>query len=127
MTGATDSWPFRLFGRHYWYSSLPEHVTFYNRKWFSWAAERLGLRVAHHAWFSSEPRRPRLWLRQAAMISIHTLVQWLKRMGVAEKWIARLPYGRLALGWTTVPWWKQAADHILVVLVKSGQARERQA
>lgn len=116
MTGATDTWPFRLFGRHYWYSALPEHVTFYNLAWFRWAANRLNMRVVSHSYFSSEPRDIRQWLRECALISLHTFVQFLKRVGVPDRAIATVPYGKLALSWRTVPWWKHSRDHILVVL-----------
>jgi hypothetical protein len=119
MTGATDSWTFRLFGRHYWYSALPEHVTFYNLKWFHWAAGKLGMRIVSHTRLSTESRRLQEWLFQAAIISIHTIVQSLKRAGVSDKLIACLPHGRLALTWKTVPWWKQAADHMIIVLANN--------
>ena len=119
ISGATDSWPFKIFGRHYWYCSLPEHVTFCNLKWFHWAASELGMHVAWHSYLSSEPKNRALWFRQAVAISIYALVNFLKRRGIPERLIGFLRYGRTALGWRSVPWWKQSKDHILIVLAKN--------
>lgn len=116
MTGATDSFAFRLFGRHYWYSSLPEHMTFYSIRWFDWAARKLGMRLVDYRYLSSEPRDDGRSLREAGQIALYTLVRSLKQRKVSEAAISRLPYGRLALTWTAVPWWKHASDHIIVVL-----------
>jgi len=45
FTDAADCWSWRVFGRHYWYSSLPEHISFFTRQWFEHAASRLGMNV----------------------------------------------------------------------------------
>jgi SAM-dependent methyltransferase len=118
ITGATDTLAYALFGRRYWYCSLPEHMTFYNLRWFQWAAKQLGMQLVYHKYFSSEPTNAGLWLRQGVQLSLHTLVQALRRRGIPDRTIRYLPYGSLALSWRAVPWWKQAKDHILVVLTK---------
>ena len=116
FTGATDTWPYRLFRRHYWYGSFPEHVTFYSRDWFVWAAGQLGMTLTSCHYLSSESRRPLLWLKQLAQLSIYTLMQKLRESRVPEPVLHRLPLVGRAANWTSVPWSKQAADHLMVVL-----------
>jgi SAM-dependent methyltransferase len=116
MTGATDTFPWRLFGRHYWYCSLPEHVSFFSLKWFRWAAAELGFTVERHHYLSSESRVTRLWVKQALQASAFATVQKLREAGWSERGLASLPgLGRVA-HWRSVPWWKQATDHIMVLL-----------
>lgn len=118
LTGATDSLPYRLFGRHYWYGSFPEHVSFYSLAWFTWAADRLGMKVAAHRHLGSERRNWKLWAKQLAQISVHSLFSLLREWGVSDTLLGRLPVIGRAIHWKTVPWWKQATDHIMVVLVR---------
>ena len=75
MTGATDTWPYRLFGRHFWYGSFPEHVSFYCKSWFTWLAGNLDMEVMHYSRFSTEPSNWLLWLHHLAQISFHALTQ----------------------------------------------------
>lgn len=116
LTGATDTWPFRLLGRHYWYSSLPEHVSFYSVAWFHWVAEQLGMKVVHASYLSSEKREFRAWLTQGVQIAAYAIVRRLREAGWPEAVIRCLPVIRRACSWTVVPWWKQAHDHLFVVL-----------
>ncbi|MDB6139802.1 MAG: hypothetical protein JWO94_2874 [Verrucomicrobiaceae bacterium] len=118
LTGATDSLPYRLFGRHYWYGSFPEHVSFYSLAWFAWAAEHLGMKVSAHHYLSSERRDWKLWAKQFTQITIHTLFSVLRERGISDERLARLPVIGRAARWKTVPWWKQATDHVMVVMTK---------
>ncbi len=118
LTGATDSLPYRLFGRHYWYGSIPEHVTFYSRAWFTWAAKQLDMKLSTHLHLPSETREWRQWTKQLAQISLHTLFRSLRERGISDATLGRLPLVGRAARWQTVPWWKQATDHIMVVLTK---------
>jgi SAM-dependent methyltransferase len=121
FTGATDSWPYRLLGRHYWYSSLPEHVSFYSESWFRWASAELGMRVTEVHRLSSEPRMWKLWFMQGVMICLRAVFTVLKERGIATEALQRLPViGRVAT-WKVVPWWKQAKDHMMVVLTRDTQ------
>jgi SAM-dependent methyltransferase len=43
LTGNTDSWAWRLQGSRYWYCSLPEHVSFFNRRSLDSLARGCGL------------------------------------------------------------------------------------
>lgn len=116
MTGATDAWPYRLFGRHFWYGSFPEHVSFYSASWFAWLAVKLNMELMHYSRFSSEPRSWFLWLRQFAQISLHTFIQIALEKGFDRDKLRKLPFFGRAADWPVVPWWKQASDHGLVVL-----------
>ena len=50
-TGNTDALPWRLMQLDYWYY-FTEHVSFFNRKWFRWAAKQLDLKIIASERFS---------------------------------------------------------------------------
>jgi Methyltransferase domain len=58
FTGAADSLPWRLLANDYWYSSLPEHVSFFTRRWFEYAAEKTGMRLRASRYMSSARPAP---------------------------------------------------------------------
>jgi SAM-dependent methyltransferase len=116
LTGAPDALTWRALGRHYWYSSLPEHVSFYSLRWFRWAADQLGLRVAHHVRLPSEPAGLGRWLYQGARASLFAGMRTLLEAGVPRRPLAALPFVGRAANWPTAPWWIAAADHLLIVL-----------
>lgn len=118
LTGATDSLSYRLFGRHYWYGSLPEHVTFYSRAWFGWAAKHLGMKVAAHHYLSSEKRQWMPWAKQFLQHAVYASVRGARERGLSDSTMRRLPVIGRAVDWRSTPWWKQATDHIMVVLTK---------
>jgi SAM-dependent methyltransferase len=121
LTGATESWPYRLFGRHYWYGSIPEHVTFYSQAWFQWVAREMGMNVAYHRFLSSERRIWSLWFRQFAQISLSSVVRIALEKGIRSEHLKTIPFLRKIVNWRVVPWWKQASDHGLVVLTFPGR------
>ena len=116
MTGATDTLPWQTFGRHYWYCSLPEHVSFFSLRWFRWAAEELDLKVERHHYLSSESRVIRRWAKQLLQISASTVVRRLREAGWSEQTLASIPGIRRVARWRGVPWWNQAMDHIMILL-----------
>lgn len=115
-TGATDSMAWRLFGRHYWYSSLPEHVTFYSLRWFRWAAEKLDMRIRAYRYLSAGPAPPTVWALQVAKQSAYALAQSAKELGIPDRALAMIPILRRARHWRNIPWWIAAKDHILIAL-----------
>jgi SAM-dependent methyltransferase len=116
FTGAADCWSWRLFGRHYWYSALPEHVSFFTRKWFEHAASRLGMKViAMQGMSSVDSNRRRFWFN-FARLSLYATVQELRERRCPEGLISSLPVLGRAAGWQSVPWLQEATDHMLVVL-----------
>jgi SAM-dependent methyltransferase len=103
-TGNSDALPWRLVRLNYWYYH-PEHISFCNRRWFQWAAERLGLTVTRSAKFSHSRRAygkrfvPERWRYFAKCVASWTLA----RCGVKQpRYMAR--------GDSTWP------DHLFVVL-----------
>lgn len=116
FTGSTDTLPWHLFGSNYWYSSLPEHITFYSLRWFQWAASQLNMRVTWHRYFSSEPSGLNRWLFQFTRLALYTAVQKLRQLGVPERLLCSLPMIQKAARWNSLPWWQSAKDHILIVL-----------
>jgi SAM-dependent methyltransferase len=116
FTGAADTLPWRFCGRHYWYSALPEHVTFFSLRWFRWAARQLGMRVRAHAYLASERQSRKRWLLQGTRATLYTAVQQARSAGLPERLLCGLPLLGRAARWRHVPWWTEAADHILVVL-----------
>lgn len=122
LTGATDSWPYRLLGRHFWYGSFPEHVTFYCRQWFEWVAPKTGLSLVHHEFLTTERRRWQTWLKQMAGQILMAMTRKAIEAGVSSACISRLPLVGKAAAWKSTPWWKMSTDHGLVVLQKIGKA-----
>ena len=118
LTGAADSLPWRIFGRDYWYASLPEHVSFFTLRWFRWAAERLGFSAPSVRYISSNPGSWKTSLPSFLRQSGYSVVRRLQRSRVPEPLIGRLPFLRRAARWSSPPWWREAKDHILIVLTK---------
>ncbi len=116
LTGSTDCWPWRLFRPSYWYSALPEHVSFFSLRWFRWAAARLKLRILFHRRISSEPQP---WPQTLGQFARQGAYAAGRGMG-PRRWLAwavpLLPGIRRAAGWEQVPWFRAARDHWLIVM-----------
>jgi SAM-dependent methyltransferase len=119
LTGAADAWTWRMLGRHYWYSALPEHVSFYSLRWFRWAAGQLDLRLAHHVRLASEPAPRGRWLFQGSRAVLFAALRALWEAGVPRPALAALPFAGRAARWSAAPWWSAARDHLLVILSAS--------
>jgi SAM-dependent methyltransferase len=115
-TGAADSLPWRLLGSDYWYSSLPEHVSFFTRRWFEYAARKTGMRLRACRYMSSAPFHARKFCFHFAQIALYTAVQRARRRGWSERTLRAVPVLSRVAGWNSVPWWQEARDHFLVVL-----------
>jgi hypothetical protein len=118
FTGAADSLSWRLFGKDYWYSALPEHVSFYTRSWFDYAASKLDMKViGYHRMSSVESTASRYW-GGFARLSLYTATQRLRERNCPERILQSLPGFHKSVRWTTIPWWQQAKDHMLVILAR---------
>jgi SAM-dependent methyltransferase len=115
-TGATDTLAWKLFGRHYWYSSLPEHICFFNLRWFRWAAQKLNLQIKWHKTVSSAPTPLLTSLGQCNKLTLYTLISIIQRVRGAKKILQHLPITNRVVRWQCVPWWTAARDHLLIVL-----------
>jgi SAM-dependent methyltransferase len=119
LTGAADCWAWRLFGTNYWYSSLPEHVSFFTLRWFQWAATKLGLSVASVVRLSSVRSDARRSLFNFLRLCAYSSVRELRGCGVPEGFLRAIPLVRRVIRWQLVPWWQEANDHMLVLLARS--------
>jgi SAM-dependent methyltransferase len=103
-TGNTDALPWRLTPLNYWYY-IAQHVSFFNPRWFHWAARQLGLEVGSVHRFSHSRRAYGKWF---------VFERWRQLARSVQFWLAgRLalrPDPTRALGSATWP------DHLLVVL-----------
>jgi|GEM_PF-1358375 len=116
MTGAPDTLPWRIFGCDYWYCSLPEHVSFFTLNWFRWAAKHLGLSVRWFCYLSSEPSTFKQSSLNCLRLSAYALARHLRRLGIPQSMLASFPLIRKPAMWSSPPWWREAKDHILIVL-----------
>lgn len=103
-TGNTDALPWRMMRLNYWYY-IPQHIRFFNRRWFEWMAGRLGLNLvaAHH--FSHS---------RSAYGKAFVAERWRDFFRCGAFWATQ----RLSLRWPRIeapgtPTWP---DHLMVVL-----------
>jgi 2-polyprenyl-3-methyl-5-hydroxy-6-metoxy-1,4-benzoquinol methylase len=114
-TGNTDAFLWRMMRRDYWYY-FPEHVSFANHQWFSWAAGKLHLDIAMVKKFS-HMKGPLLkkW-RQIA----HCLAYCGLERVRPYSWVYKMagviyPFNRTKK-WTSAPLANLLPDHMMVVL-----------
>jgi SAM-dependent methyltransferase len=103
-TGNTGALPWRMMRLNYWYY-IPQHIRFFNRRWFQWMADRLGLRlIAAHTFSHSRSAYGRRFVPE----------RWYDFLRCTAFWATRrfhLPWPRMEAPGT--PTWP---DHLLVVL-----------
>lgn len=111
VTGTTDGLAWRFMGARYWYCSFPEHVSFINKRWLSYAQARTGLRLSVVGPFHRFPVghwfTPLTDFAKNACyrVSPALFFSFLRRMGRQ---------------WKSGPLWQSAADHIVVVARRPG-------
>lgn len=116
-TGNSDVIPWRLMRRDYWYY-YPDHVSFFNPRWFRWAAKRLGMHVYSITKFS--PFKGSLiegWQQFAACMTYGIVENSSQHPRLNRLLCSLYPFNRVR-GWVSPPtalYWK---DHILVMLRK---------
>lgn len=120
FTGDTEAISWRISGTLYWYSAIPEHVTFFCQSWFRWAANRLGCSVGTMRRFAHDPVPQPHRLADTAQNLAHLTFWRLHDSGGLGRHIAGLP-GLSRLRRFEFAWWTSAKDHVLVELVKTGQ------
>ena len=118
FTGDTEAMTWRLAGRHYWYSLLPEHVVFLSSSWFRWAAPRLGCHIDTLRRLAHSPKGVQASIDEAIKNVVWIALRRLGDAGGSRFPVARLPLlGRMAQ--RKAAWWTTARDHILVQLVRN--------
>jgi hypothetical protein len=121
FTGDTDALPWRISGTLYWYSAIPEHVTFFNQGWFRWAAPRLSCSVGAIRRFAHDPASAMRRLADTGQNLAYLLSRRLSDSRGIGRHIAALPcLSRLRR--SDIAWWTSAKDHVLVELIKTGHA-----
>ena len=107
LTGDTTSPNWSRVGSLYWYCSLPEHVTFYNRAALESVGRQTGFRVVHYERIphqrGSLPMRSKEWAKN-----------WFYYLGTKLRWLGIRPLQRKfdRCG----PMWLTGRDHLLAVL-----------
>lgn len=114
-TGNTDVLPWRMMRLNYWYY-FPEHVSFFNAKWFRWAANRLGLALTETHNFSHESAGWGLKLRQIGYAATYQLYAKLAPLGFVQTGLSHVyPFTRVSHG-SPLPQTRAWEDHFLVCL-----------
>jgi SAM-dependent methyltransferase len=115
-TGNTSALTWKMMRLDYWYY-FPEHVCFFNPRWFNWASEHLALKVVSLKKYALNEGTA--WQR------LNHYVPCLV-FSIAKK-LEQLSFGRIAMGiyplsrvgsWKEVPVPYHCRDHIFVVLRK---------
>lgn len=118
LTGAADTFPWKVFGCDYWYCAIIEHVSFFTLRWFRWASKQLGLSVVQFRYISSLDTNLKESFLSLLRLSIYVAARRLRRFGISEQLLSHLPFFRRATKWPSTPWWREAKDHIIIVLKK---------
>ena len=117
FTGNTDAWSWRFAGVHYWYSAMPEHVAFFNPKWFEWSAPKIKCRVSLVRQLRYQPTPIRTRLDEALKNIAYVTYRRLETSAAPVRVVSRLPVLNRIGNWESC-WWTSARDHILVMLTK---------
>jgi hypothetical protein len=117
FTGNTDALAWQVSGRFYWYSALPEHVTFYNVAWFRWAAPRLGCTLGRIQRLAHDPAPLRHRLTETLQNLACLAHRHLGAIPGVGRLLAGMPFAR-RMGRYDLAWWTSAKDHLLIEIVK---------
>jgi SAM-dependent methyltransferase len=116
-TGNADYWLWRRNRLDYWYN-WTDHVAFYRRAWFDWAAEQTGLRVVHQSNFAHYVLSPKITAQMAAQSLTYEAAKTLGNVkGIGGVLTSIYPLSR-ARKWDKAPSGLWGKDHFLVVLKK---------
>lgn len=114
-TGNTDSllWRFMRLDYYYYY---PEHVCFFNPKWFIWASKKLALEVVSVCKFSHFPYIPNMRLKEFLLVASHVFANKNFIWPEARKVLQYLyPFSRV-VGRKSAPTSKHWPDHMFLIL-----------
>lgn len=117
-TGNTESWSWRMMGSHYWYCTVPEHISFINLKWCRHVAAAENLKIVGSEFYAHCENMTILQRmvelsKNLAYYFFPGIVSWLRIKGfggvdaITHKTIANTP-----------PMWFSATDHIFIVFQK---------
>jgi len=116
-TGNIHSWLWRIMRLDYWYY-VPEHVSFFNKRWFKWFAENNNLHIVKTQTFSHYVGTIDQTIRQVIDCTVYLMLKWSKKLPLLNKALCKVyPFSR-ASRWPSSPAAHFIADHILVVMQK---------
>jgi len=113
VTGDAGSRPWKLEKNTHWYCSLPEHVSFYDRRSIGDLASRLSMAVAEYRRMSHARTPMSRKVREGAKNLAYVAGRSVGGLGVSKL--------RAALDRRAPPW-LSAADHMFCLLEKEAQA-----
>jgi SAM-dependent methyltransferase len=117
-TGNIHSWLWRIMRLDYWYY-FPEHVSFFNKRWFNWFAENNNLHIFKTQTFSHYVGSIGQTIRQLIDCTVYLMLKWSKKLPLLNKALCKVyPFSR-ASRWPSSPAAHFIADHILVVMQKN--------
>lgn len=117
-TGNIHSWLWSIMRLDYWYY-FPEHVSFFNKRWFKWFAENNNLRIIKTQTFSHYVGSIGQTIRQIIDCTVYLMLKWSKELPLLNKALCTVyPFSR-ASHWPSSPAAHFIADHILVVMQKN--------
>ena len=118
VTGDTDALTWRLEGSHYWYCTITEHISFYNRRSLAALAARTGLEPVEQVRSSHARAGGGLRLRHLATNSAFIVGNRLRGLGI--------PPLRRRFTEHHAPWWISAHDHLVHVMRRPPRTKEPQ-
>lgn len=83
LTGDNQSPAWRLQGGAYWYCSLPEHMSFYNRRTLDWIGERLGMRPIEYRRVCHKRMPLRRWCVDMTKSVVYVAGRYAHGLGVS--------------------------------------------
>jgi len=113
-TGDFDAWPRRLMKNRYWYSAIPEHISYVSERWLRGMLASGPLRLEGIHRFSHAPNAPVRAAREVAANLIYRVSPLAA--GVLRRAAGGRRDGNLNLDYP--PCWMSARDHFLAVLRK---------
>ncbi len=117
-TGNIHSWLWRIMRLDYWYY-FPEHVSFFNKRWFNWFAENNNLHIVNTQTFSHYVGSIGQTIRQVIDCTVYLMLKWTKILPFLNKALCKVyPFSR-ASRWPSSPAAHFIADHIFVVMQKN--------
>jgi len=117
-TGNTDALPWRFMRLNYWYY-FPEHVSFFNKKWFVWVSRKLNLEVVSVRSFSHFEKSFFVSFRQLLEAFVYQIASACAKYHFLSQTVCKVyPLSR-ALTWKQAPKTNTWSDHMIVVLRKA--------
>ena len=115
LTGAYDSFWFRLLAPRFWYCSIGEHLVFISKKWSIRFADSHGLQLINYDLIAYEPKsKSKTLVEVARALAFSIVVPILMRIPKIAKIFGM---GRFLL-WKNAPTVMSCKDHVIAVFQK---------